>query len=373
MLSQEEQVGVKSAEISSRDEKPVDPFGLMQLGDALSVSRTRMMRFLGVLLGASLALPAYAEIHEIGIAKQFGVAYLQLIVMEHEHLVEKHLRAAGLPNVGVNWVTLSSGASVNDALLSGAVHFVPGGPAPFLTLWSKTNGNANAEVRGLCAMNSIPHYLNTRNDAVRSVRDFSDRDRIALPAVKASNQAVLLQMAAANAFGDANYARLDALTVSMSHPDAMAALLSGAGDITSHFTAPPFQYEELSSPHIHTVLTSYDVLGGPASFNIIYATSKFHKSNPRIVAAFFAALKEATDFINKDKRKAAEIYVAMERSKISADEVLQTISDPRVIFTLVPQRVMRYAEFMHGVGTLKIMPSSWRDLFFDEARAFTGS
>jgi len=324
-------------------------------------------------MSAICALPARADIHEIGIANQFGVAYLQLIVMEHEHLVEKHLREAGFPDVRVNWVTLSSGASVNDALLSGGVQFVPGGPAPFLTVWSKTRGSANSAIKGLCAMNSIPHYLNTRNDAVRSVKDFTESDRIALPAVKASNQAILLQMAAAKAFGDDNYAKLDHLTVSMSHPDAMAALLSGAGDITSHFTAPPFQYTELSNPKIHTVLTSYEVLGGPASFNIIYATSRFHDGNPRIVAAFLGALQEATDFINNDKPRAAEIYVAMEHSKISAQEVLKTITDPLVKFTLVPQRVMRYAQFMHKVGTLKAMPASWRELFFPEAAAFPGS
>ncbi|HEX6794216.1 MAG TPA: ABC transporter substrate-binding protein [Casimicrobiaceae bacterium] len=339
----------------------------------MAVSRTWIRRFAAMATIATFALPARADVHEIGIAKQFGVAYLQLIVMEHEHLVSKHLREAGLPDVAVNWVTLSSGASVNDALLSGAVQFVPGGPAPFLTLWSKTRGNANTEVRGLCAMNSIPHYLNTRNDAVRSVKDFTEQDRIALPAVKASNQAVLLQMAAAKAFGGDEYAKLDHLTVSMSHPDAMAALLSRAGGITSHFTAPPFQYTELSKPGIHTVLTSYQVLGGPASFNIIYATTKFHDANPRIVKAFIGALQEATDFINKDKPRAAKIYVETEHSKISAQEVLKTISDPQVNFTLVPQRVMRYAEFMHKVGTLKTVPASWHDLFFQEAAAFPGS
>lgn len=313
-------------------------------------------------------LPARAAVDEIGIVKQFGLAYLQLVVMEHEQLVEKQLRAAGLPDVAVKWVKLSGGASVNDALLSGAVHFVPGGPAPFLTLWSKTNGNEKAEIRGICAMNSIPHYLNTRNDRVRSVKDFTDQDRIALPAVKVSNQAILLQMASAAAFGDANYARLDHLTVSMPHPDAMVALLSGGGGITSHFTAPPFQYEELSHPQIHTVLTSYDLVGGPVSFNIIYTTSKFHRENPRIVAAFLSALKEATKLINADRRKAAEIYVATEHSKIPVDDVLKTLNDPLVRFTLVPQRVMRYAKFMHGVGSLKTMPASLGDLFFDQGQ-----
>ena len=46
-------------------------------------------------------------------------------------------------------------------------------------------------VRGVVAMNRQPAYLTTRNPNIKSVRDFTDNDRIALPAVKVSVQAIM--------------------------------------------------------------------------------------------------------------------------------------------------------------------------------------
>jgi len=340
---------------------------VMRVGRALGVFSILTISF------SLMISSARAGETDIKVAKQFGIAYLQLTVMEHDGLFEKRLASAGRNDVKVTWATLSGGGSVNDALLAGAVQFVPGGPAPFLLLWSKTQGYPKAEVKGLCGMNSIPHYLNTRKAQIRSVRDYTAQDRIALPSVGASNQAILLQMAAAQAFGIQNYKKLDSLTVSMKHPDAMVALLSGAGEITSHFTGPPFQYEELDNPAVHNVLKSYDVLGGPASFNIIYTTVQFHDQNPEIVKAFMGALEDATKAINADKRDAARIYVEVTKSKMSVEEVYKAITDPLVNFTLVPQGVMRYAEFMYQTGRLKTKPTSWKTFFFPEAYAFPGS
>ena len=95
-----------------------------------------------------------------------------------------------------------------------------------------------------------------------------------------SIQAVTLQMAAEKAFGEGQQDKLDPLTVSMSHPDAQTALLSRQSEITAHFGSPPFQYQQLEKPGIHTVLNSYDVLGGPATFNVVWTTTKFRDENP---------------------------------------------------------------------------------------------
>ncbi len=145
----------------------------------------------------------------------------------------------------------------------------------------------------------------TRNPNVKTVKDFTDKDKIALPAVKVSIQAVTLQMAAEKAFGEGQQNKLDHLTVSMSHPDAQTALLSGRSEITAHLGSPPFQYQELEQQGMHKVFSSYDVLGGPATFNVVWTTTKFHDENPKLYAAFVAALDEATATINRDKRAAA--------------------------------------------------------------------
>lgn len=314
---------------------------------------------------------ARAEVGEVRIAKQYGISYLPLMYMEQMKLLEKHAHAAGLDGVSVAWSQFAGGNVMNDALLSGSLHFASGGVGPLVTLWAKTRGTI--DVRGVTAMNSMPLYLNTRNPGVRSVRDFTGKDKIALPAVKVSIQAVTLQMAAEQAFGPGNHGKLDALTVSMKHPDGMAALLSDASEITGHFTAPPFQYQELAKPGVRTVVNSFDVLGGPATFNVIWTTARIRQENPKIYRAFLDAFNEAIDLINKDRRSAAENYLKWAKGKNSIEDTLKILNDPLVSFTAVPNNVTKYSDFLFKTGAVKVKPDSWKDLFFPEIHALPGS
>ena len=175
------------------------------------------------------------------------MGYLQFNVMEKHQLLEKHAKAAGIPEVKVVWATFNSPAAMNDALLSGSIDIVSGGVPGLLTIWARTHGTANA-VKGIAAFSSQPILLNTRNPNIKSIADFTDKDKIALPAVKVSVQAMMLQMAAAKQWGQSNFAKLDPLTVGMSPPDATIALLSESSEITSVFSVPPFQYQQLRSP-----------------------------------------------------------------------------------------------------------------------------
>ena len=142
---------------------------------------------------ALVSLPARAEMAEIAVAQQYGIGYLPLMLMEEKKLIEKHARAAGV-DVKVGWAKFAGGNVMNDALLSGSLQFASGGVGPLVTLWARTRGNL--DVRSVGALNSMPLYLVTRNPNVKTISDFRDGDRIALPAVKVSAQAVLLQMAA---------------------------------------------------------------------------------------------------------------------------------------------------------------------------------
>src|SRR5262249_60160741 len=108
-----------------------------------------------------------------------------------------------------------------------------------------------------------------------------------------SAQALLLQMAAAKEWGDANYEKLDSLTVSMPHPDSMTALLSGGAGITPHFASPPFLYQEEAKPGLHSVVSSYQILGGKATFNVGWPTSQFSGAKPTAYSAIAAASEEA--------------------------------------------------------------------------------
>ena len=312
---------------------------------------------------------AAAEQHELRIAKQFGISYLPLEVIEVKRLVEKQAKAAGLGDIKVEWSQLSSGAPMNDALLSGNVDLVSGGVGPLLTIWSKTRGNYN--VKAVSSINSMPLYLTTINPKVKTLKDFTDADRIALPAVRVSIQAVTLQMAAAKELGKPD--ALDRLTVSMAHPDGMAAMLSGKSEITGHFTSAPFQYQELDDPRVRRVLNSYDVLGGPSTFNCVWTTAKFHDQNPKLYGAFVAALEEAMTLINSDKNAAAQLWVEAEKSKLPVPFVEKILNDPENVFTTSPQNVMKYAEFMHKSGSIKDLPKSWTEVFFPEIHGKSGS
>ena len=323
-----------------------------------------------LVLWVLLAGGAHAELGEIKVAQQYGISYLPLMIMEEQKLIEKHAKSAGV-DVKVSWARFAGGNVMNDALLSNSLQFASGGVGPLVTLWSRTRGNL--DVKAVGAINSMPIYLNTRNPAVKTIRDFTDKDKIALPAVKVSIQAVTLQMAAEKAFGEGQQGRLDPLTVSMSHPDAQAALLSGASEITAHFSSPPFQYQQLKKPGIHTVVNSYDVLGGPATFNTVWTTSKFRSENPKLYDAFVKALDEAIASIHRDKRAAAEAYLRISKDKDTIEDILAMLNDPQIVYTTTPQNVMKYVDFMLKTGAIKVKPESWKDLFFPNAHSLAGS
>lgn len=325
---------------------------------------------LALALTSLAAPPAGAEVSEVRLAQQFGIGYLPLTVMREHKLLEKHAEKAGL-KVTTAWNRFSSGAAMNEALISGNLEFASGGVGPLVVIWARTKGNLN--VKGVAAINSMPLYLTTNNPKVTSLRDFADSDRIALPAVKVSIQAVTLQMAAEKVFGEGKHDTLDRLTVSMSHPDATAALLSGRSEITANFSSPPFMFQQLADQRVKRVLSSYDVLGGPSTFNTIWTTSAFRDANPKTYKAFVAALDEAMAWIKADTRRAAALYVDAEKSKLALDFIEQMVANPEISFTTAPRNVMKYADFMHRIGSIKTRPADWKELFFEEIHGVPGS
>jgi NitT/TauT family transport system substrate-binding protein len=334
--------------------------------------KTLLCALSAVGLLAGLSAPAAAEVPEIRLAKQFSMGYLQLNVMEHQKLIEKHAKELGIPEVKVSWLLFNGPAAINDALLSGTIDIASGGVPGLLTLWAKTKGTPQ-EVRGVSALSSQPFLLNTRNPNIKSVKDFTDKDRIAVPAVKVAVQAITLQMAVAKAYGEKDYDKLDKLTVSMPPPDATVALLGGKSEIDSVFSVPPFQYQQLENPAVHTVLNSFDVMGGSHSFTVAWTSKKFRDNNPVLYKALIAALKEATDIINKDKAAAGALWIEDSKSKLPPDFVAKIVAGPQVHWTLTPENTIKYADFMSSVGTLKVKASSWKDYFFPEVYDLKGS
>ncbi|MCK0198755.1 ABC transporter substrate-binding protein [Ancylobacter sp. 6x-1] len=336
------------------------------------------MRLRALLAAATLALapalalshvtPALAESGQLRIAQQFGIAYLPLIVAKEQHLIEKQAESAGVADLKVEWLRLSGAAAMNDALISGGLDFATAGVAPAILTWDKTRGKVDITL--IASLGSMPNVLTTNNPKVKTLKDFTDSDRIALPSVKVGFQPIVLQIAAEKAFGQ--YDKLDRLTVSLPHPDATAAILSGTGGITAHFTSPPFFEQQLESDKVHAVLNSYDVLGGPHTFNVVYGTRKYAEENPKTINAFVAALDQANDWIKANPKEAASLYIAAEKSKLDPAFVEAIIRDPQIRFTTVPERVDVFTDFEYRIGLIKQKPG-WKDLFQPGLHARNGS
>jgi NitT/TauT family transport system substrate-binding protein len=332
-------------------------------------SAQRLSSFVAILLAAcALAMPLRAEVSEIRISKQYGLPYLSVVVVERERLIEKHAKAAGLGDVKVNWVTIGSGGTSTDALLAGQLDFVTSGISNMLLLWSRTNG----QVKAVSAAAAVPLILVTRNPAVKTIADFTDKDKIAVPTVKVSMQSTILGIAARQMFGEAGRGKFDPLTVTMAHPDATAFLLSGSGEVNSHFSAPPYQYMAMKAPAVHAVLNSTDVMGGPATITVIFGTTKFHDANPKTIAAIAAALDDAVAIIAKDRRAAADMYLEVTKEKLDPGELAAMLAQPGFDFTRAPHGTMQYAEQMYATGVIKTRPSGWKDAFFPAAHALAG-
>src|SRR6185437_3528882 len=149
----------------------------------------------------------------------------------------------------------------------------------------------------------------------------------------------------AKLWGDANYAKLDPLTVSMGHPDAVAQVM-GTGEITSHFTSPPYDQLEAHDARIHPVLSSVDVMGD-TTLTDVWATTKLVQDNPTVVRAVYDAIAEAVEIVNRDKEAAADLYLRLSGDKITKDDLMAVLNNPHIRYSTVPLGTMAFADFMH--------------------------
>jgi NitT/TauT family transport system substrate-binding protein len=322
------------------------------------------------ILAAALAGPACAEMGQVKVATQIGLPYLPLIVMQHDKLWERKAKENGL-TLDVEYARLGGGAPLNDALISDSVQVVSAGVAPLLTTWDRTR--TNYRVKALSAINASPMHLLTNKPNIRSIMDFGDSDRIALPSIRISIQAIVLAMGVEQAFGPGKWNALDSIQVAMAHPEAYAALTSRAASITGYMASSPFQERALQQPGIAKVIDSYKILGGPSTLSVIYAKSDFVEKNPKLVDAFMAAQKAAVASIRNDLPGAIDKYFAVTSDKTSRAIVEEILKSKDYDFDIHPKATMPVADFMVRTGILKVKPASWKDFFFDTVKNEPGS
>jgi len=318
-------------------------------------------------LYVSLLSPAWAEVNEIRIAYQYGYGHLLPAVMKEQGLIEKYAEASGII-LTPKYFHAQGSAAMQDALLSGSADVVSTGVTALLNLWDKTKG----DVKAVGPVSSIPMLLVTRNPAIKTVRDFSPTDRIAVPAVKVSPQAIFLEMAVAQAYGIEHYDQLDSLTVALAHPDAYVAFTTGK-EITAHFAPPPFYLDELKQPGAHAVLNTFDSPNGATTQVMLLSTERFRRTNPKVFAVLVAAHREAMDIIINDKNRAAESYLQDTGERTQKQEVVNQLNEVGNAWDLVPHNMLNFADFMFRTGAIKSRPAVWKDLFFPESHSLPGS
>jgi len=340
----------------------------MQQGESDGYPRTtpslRRRALLAAGLGAALspALVLSNPPRRVRISKGYGLLYLPLLVMEKQRLFERHAAVQGLRDLSVDWVLLDGGNSVDDAMMAGTLDFAAAGAPGFIELWARARGIPNVEVIGISGLSTTSLSLNTNRPSIVSLGDFSSSDRIAVPGIRTSLSAVVLQMIASRLLGPRHFAQLDSITVNLPHPQAMQALIRRENGVTAHFTSPPFSTLELRQPGIHRVVDSIDVLG-PITLDVVFAPKRLVDAEPALVRAFLGALDEANRLIAQDRQAAATIYVAASGLGVSREGVMQMLAAPETRFSVWPDQLMEYVDFLYMVGTIKAKPRIWNDMF----------
>jgi NitT/TauT family transport system substrate-binding protein len=332
----------------------------------------RAMKRLLPLIALFAAAQARAEVPEVRLARQYSMGYLQLNVIEHEHLIQKHAAAHGIPEVKVSFSRFNGTPAMTDALLSGSLDIVSGAMVGLFPIWAKTRGTP-MEVRAIGTLATMPVMLNSNDPDIRTMADIGKCKKIPVPAVRVSIGAVLVQLAAAKVHGIKDATIWDNATVSLSPADATVALMAGNSGVNCAVSFPPFTQQQLERPEIHTVANSYDLMGGPSSYTVAYTSKVFHDKNPKLFRAVYEAMEEATDRVNQDLKTAARYWIEDSESKLSVDFVAAAGGGKDVHWTMTPERSLVGAEFMAEIGTIKVKPESWKDYFFSEAWDRPGS
>ncbi|MFA5520641.1 MAG: ABC transporter substrate-binding protein [Castellaniella sp.] len=325
---------------------------------------------LGIAL-ISLTPVSKAELSKLSIPLGAGgFGFLPLYVMKEHRLIEKQAEKRG-NKVTVDWSNIGGPSAMIDALISGSAHFVTAGPPSFLLLWDRTKGSAN--VKGVAAMSSMPMFLNTRASHLKSIDDLKDGDKIAVTSVKSSIPSIVMQMYAVEKYGKDQAFRFDPFTVSMNHGDAAASLISDSGGITAHYASYPLAQREMKTEGIHTIQNTDDVMGGSTNFTMVSTTTKFYEENPKLYESFVAALEEAQALIKSDKPMAADILIASMGGSGKPEDMIEILNDPKIKYTSVPENVMKYANFMYMIESIKNKPNDLADLFFPGSAISAGN
>ncbi|MEH2510377.1 NitT/TauT family transport system substrate-binding protein [Nitrobacteraceae bacterium AZCC 1564] len=311
-----------------------------------------------IVLGCGLIDPSVAEVSKVRIGLQYGLTYLPVVVGQSAGLFDKNAKALGLPGLDVELVRFSGSTAMNEALLSKSVEAGTLGTAGALIAWDKTRGQQ--QIKTIGSLSSIVYVLFTNRENIKSFKDFTPNDKIAVPAFN-SPQAILLRAMTAK---EGDKSRADKLMVSLPHPDASASIMSGQA-IGGYFATPPFTQMVEKDPKVRAIMKSTAISDGEKLTGaMLTAQQSFVDANPKVAQALLRGLQEADKLIKDDPKQAAEIYLKSEKVQMTTDEVEKILTDGSISYSTAPEGIELFAKFMADQGMLRKMPADWKEVFF---------
>jgi NitT/TauT family transport system substrate-binding protein len=323
--------------------------------------RIAILALLGALAvagcGGGAAASGGGKAKTITIAYQPGIGYAPLLLMKQEHWLEHDL-----PGRKIVYRRLDSGAAIRDGMLSGDINVGAGGLGPFLLGWAK-----GIDWKVLTPMEDMDLWLMAKSPKYKTLSDFKDGGKIAMPAPD-SIQAVVLRKLAQEQLGNAS--ALDKNIVSLGHPDGLQALLSG--QLAGHLTSPPFEFEE-QAKGAHVVATSYKAFGGPHTFNSVFLRQGFYDDNKDVADALYKDIQKGIQMLQQDPAKSAQLLSQESGGENTAAEFKKYITHKGVTYTNTPHGFMKFAQFMKQIGLIDKTPSSVNDLTFPQLHGMSGA
>lgn len=318
-----------------------------------------------VIVATLTASPGTAAAEQIRIAAGTGILFAPFHVMKEAGLLEKHAEASGI-DLEAQFLNFPSGSAVTDALISGNVDIIGVGLSNALLLWSRTNG----DIKSIAAVSGTESVLVTKDPEVETIADFKPTNRISVTSLRVSNQAIYLQMALDQEFGEPN--RFDPMMVQLGFTDAVQAMVTPNGAIDTTFAGPPYYQQLLAMEGMRPVLSTLDVAGPTTNLMAVTRTA-WHEENPEQVRIFLEALAEAQEIINTEPERATELYLASTQERFDPAEFAEMLSDDGNVFQSMPMGTFQTADFMAKIGLIDQAPTDWRDYFFDDLKDQDGA
>ncbi|MGZ4335154.1 MAG: ABC transporter substrate-binding protein [Gaiellaceae bacterium] len=322
--------------------------------------KTRILLTLLALAAAVLAAsasgrPSATAPSHVTIGYQPGIGYAPLIILKEQQTLEKQF-----PNTSFSWKVLASGAAITNGVIAGDLQIGAGGTGPFLVGWAQ-----GVDWKIVAGLDWGDLWLMAKDPSIKTLADLKGK-RIAMPG-PTSIQGVVLRKMAQVKLGDAH--ALDTGIISMDHPTAMQALLSG--QIDAHLTSPPFQLQE--KVHGAHIVARSDQYFGSSSFLSAWMTTKFYAQYPAFAATFYGDVAKAIKLINANPLKVAHLLQDDSDGTPTWRQYKQWLSNSGLTFTTRPLGLMRFATFMNRVGMISKQPASWKTLVFPPVYPTKGS